>query len=173
MTIYSGWMEGNKKHLQWSIEFTTKSLIAQLLLLAFNIGGILFNVWWLHKSAITGDDISFGIGLGAFSSNALWTLGFICKIWGEIRQEKTELKFIREIELKENLDEDRKMYLACKNNFDTILAGYKIELERLQAENKKRNDEAANRLGKSNKGRSKSAGSSGTGIQPTPMAIDV
>lgn len=173
MGLYTGWMEGNKKHLEWSIKFTTKNLIAQLLLLAFNIGGVLFNAWCLYKGEIPSAAAASGIGLGAFASNGLWTLGFICKIWGEIRQEKTELKFIREIELKENLDEDRKMYLACKNNFDTIVAGYKIEIERLQSGIKNRDDDAKSRLGKSNKGWSKSVGSSGTGIQPTPGADSI
>lgn len=111
------WLEDRKKSLEWSIKFTRKALIAQLSVQAFNLAGVVWNGYWLYK------DSNFGsaFGLGAFISNSLWTLCFCAKYVGEIKDEKRELSFLNELELKEKLNEDREYYKKAKKDYDDAL----------------------------------------------------
>lgn len=123
-----GWMEGRKNHLEWSVKSTTKALAAQTGMLVLNIAGIGWNLWFaLH----TQNPSFFNFGIGAFSSNTLWTAGFVARYWCEIRDDKAELKYLRELELKEQLEDDRKIYQGAKEMFENALDSYKKEIERL------------------------------------------
>ncbi len=121
------WIERRKNHLQWSIKFTRKALLSQFGLLLFNIAGISWSIYWYRH--VTATNLFFGMSIGVFSSNALWTLGFIFKFLGEIKEEKNELKYIREIELRDALDNDRKMYQESKTQYENMCRQYKEILD--------------------------------------------
>jgi len=107
------WLDGEKKSLECSIKYTKKAMISQICMVVVNVAGIGWNTWWLiyaNGSASAG----FGFGLGAFTSNLLWTLCFCCKYWGEIMGDKQHLRFIKEIEMKGKLDEDREEYRKAR-----------------------------------------------------------
>jgi hypothetical protein len=128
-------MDARKRSLQSTLKITRKSVVTQLCLLVFNVFGVAFNAYWAYKAH--GDPsvslISCGIGIGAFLSNGLWTLAIICRDWGDISIAKDEIRYIEQIEIREEIDEDKKMYAASKKNFDTIVAGYQMEMDRLRA----------------------------------------
>lgn len=165
MEMYMGWTAGRKRTLEWSIKFTIKSTLTQLFLLIFNICGIVWNFWWAFTSTGASNIslIGYGIGMGAFLSNALWTLAIVFKGWSEIRSEKAELKYLTELEIKEEMHEDRKMYKDAHNIFETTLAQYQDEIDRL-----KKDAEAFRKLGRSKKTSSKSPASLNPDIQPSP-----
>lgn len=118
-----GWIEGRKNTLEWSIRFTTKAMMCQVGMIFVNIFGIAWNVYW-YKYGNGTQNVFFGFGVGAFSSNTLWTLSFIAKYFSEIREEKHELKYIREIELKEQLGDDRKIYQEAKTQYEQMFRQY-------------------------------------------------
>lgn len=110
------WMEMRKSSLEWSIKFTSKGLCAQMGLLALNFAGIAWNGYWLYKEGYAAS----GIGLGAFISNSLWTFFTALKWYGDIREDKHELKRIIEMEDKEKLNVDKKDYLEAKERYDRM-----------------------------------------------------
>lgn len=110
------WIADRKKSLEWSIKFTSKGLACQLGVLLLNVFGMSWNGYFLYYYGTT--PIASGFGLGAFASNFLWTLCQCVKWYGDIKSEKSELKFLNELELKEKLNEDREYYQKARKTYE-------------------------------------------------------
>ena len=106
------WIQDRKKSLEWSIKFTTKAFGMQMGILFLNVAGLAWNIYWRNNS------ISSGFGMGMFAGNCIWTLVFAAKYYEEIKNDKRELAFITELEIKENLDEDREYYKKARKTYE-------------------------------------------------------
>jgi len=159
------WIEGRKKSLQSSIKFTIKALAAQMGLVVLNAAGIAWNFYCAHKAAPGDSLFAFGFGMGAFTSNLLWTLGFVAKYYGEIKGEKAELKYITEIEIKEEIFNDREMYKNSSQVFESNIQHYKEQNEHLRE--KLAESEARYRLARNLKGEPTVSATINPEIQPT------
>lgn len=120
------WMEIRKSSLEWSIKFTTKGLYAQSGLLVLNTAGIIWNGYWAFKDP----RFIYGFGMGAFLSNFLWTASVCARWFSDIKIDKLELKFIRELEAKEHINDDRKDYKEAKERYERMA----LELARQRAD---------------------------------------
>lgn len=109
-------MEIRKSGLEWSIKFTTKGLCAQAGLLALNAAGIAWNGYWLYRDG----SLACAFGLGAFASNFLWTFSVAARWYADIKIDKLELKYIRELEAKEHINDDRKDYKEAKERYERM-----------------------------------------------------
>lgn len=127
------WLEGRKKHLEWSIKFTYKAVASQMTMVVVNVVGIAWNVYWLRN----GDSQKawFGFGMGAFSSNLLWTLASAARFWSDLKDDKHELKYLNELELKEQCQDDIKMYKEGRARYEQLIQEYQEALIKLQATN--------------------------------------
>lgn len=113
-----GWLDGDRKHLEWNIKYTKKALVSQICMIVVNVAGIIWNTWWLLDPSSTSRG-GFGFGLGAFTSNLLWTLTFVCKYWGEINHDREQLRYIKKITSDSNLEQDREDYKKAKEFYET------------------------------------------------------
>ena len=131
-----GWIDGDRKHLEWSIKYTKKALVAQLTVMVVNVVGIVWNAWWLYHAdtALTG----FGFGLGAFVSNTLWTSFFVAKYWGEINHDREQLRYIKKITDDSNLEQDREDYKKAKEFYETTYKNIMEEYLRAKPEGSQR-----------------------------------
>lgn len=113
------WVELGKESTKISIKFTRQVLTCQLGLLLFNILGILWNCYWYSKSP---SSLFSGIGLGAFISNSLWTMGYCVTYWMEIREHKRRLNYYDDFELKQNIQKDQIEYKKAREFYETAYA---------------------------------------------------
>ena len=111
-----GWIEARIKSLEFSIKLTKKAMVAQISLMIVNISGCAWNAYWIHNSYT--DLAWFGFGIGAFTSNLLWTLFFIFRYWEEISSDKTELRYLNQLEDKEYINEDMKYYRDARKVYE-------------------------------------------------------
>ncbi len=128
-----GWLDGDAKHLEWNIKYTRKAMVAQISMLVFNVAGIVWNTWWLLDPSTTSRG-TFGFGLGAFLSNLLWTLTFLCKYYDEIRHDREQLRYIKKITSDSNLEQDREDYKKAKDFYEVTYKNIMEEYIRAKPE---------------------------------------
>lgn len=131
---WKGWMESEKKSLNSNIKLTKNGLFGQFALLIVNVIGILFNIYILKNNSSSQwlYFVANGFGIGAFLSNLLWTLAFTGKLFSDINNYKYQLRYIEELELKENIKGDIEMYQQSKRNYDSLADDYRKALDELQ-----------------------------------------
>jgi hypothetical protein len=64
--------------------------------------------------------VAFGVGLGAFASNFLWTASVAAKWYADIKSDKLELKYLKDLEAKEHINDDRKDYKEAKEGYERM-----------------------------------------------------
>lgn len=135
MRIGKMWTNGRKTSLEWSIKFTRKAMACQTGMLVINLGGIAWNWYWIDvvtANPTLGHLAWFGFGMGAFVSNFMWTFAQVARYWSDIKSEKRELEYITQLEIKEEIQNDRKLYKDGKETYEALIQKYQTEIAGLQ-----------------------------------------
>lgn len=121
-----GWLEGRKTHLQWSIKFTYKALAAQVAIVTITIAGIAYNGWWIKYGINLSNTslVGFGFGLGVFGFNLFWTISSAMRFLSDIRDEKYELRCLNKLELKDEYQDEIKMYKESRAQYEALIRQY-------------------------------------------------
>lgn len=116
------WVKMRMDSVKFSLKLSKQGLACQSGMLLINIGFLAFDA---HLA--WGGSLINAFGAGAFASNILWTLGLLFRYLGDMKDEKHELRYLKEMEDKKELQDQIEIYKNAAKNYKILTLSQKTD----------------------------------------------